>query len=284
VIVKEINARSILTRSGLPGCDFSANPYRGCPHACLYCYASYMAKFTASQAPWGEFLDIKNWPEIKNPQKYAGKTIFIGSATDPYCPQEATALRTRRLLLQLKDSGARLSILTKSDLILRDLDLLKTIPGIRAGLSINTLSEEIRAQTDRASRIERRLEALKILHEAGVRTFCFIAPVLPGISDPRAVIKALGNSAGAVWLDRLNLRGRWRDGVIAWVRQMRPDLSGLYAEIYERGSQDYWLRQDLEIAEFCRGQGLEFSHTDDGALRPWSAPPIVTSYLARASV
>ena len=88
-----------------------------------------MKRFTGHAEPWGTFIDVKYWPEIKNPKKYAGKELFIGSVTDPYLPQEETYERTRALLMQLKGSGAKISIATKSDLILRDLNFDKDFPG-----------------------------------------------------------------------------------------------------------------------------------------------------------
>lgn len=119
-----IQRKQRLTKSNLPVSDYSVNPYVGCTHACKYCYASFMKRFTNHGEPWGEFLDVKLWPEIKNPQKYAGKELFVGSVTDPYNPQEESYKRTRTLLEQLKGSGVKLSIQTKSDLVLRDLDLI----------------------------------------------------------------------------------------------------------------------------------------------------------------
>ncbi len=79
---------SILTKSNLPVTDFSVNPYTGCEHKCEYCYASFMKRFTNHSEPWGEFVDVKQWQPIKNPQKYADKELFIGSVTDPYQPLE----------------------------------------------------------------------------------------------------------------------------------------------------------------------------------------------------
>ncbi len=117
-IINEIEVKNILTKSNLPVCEYSVNPYVGCTHACKYCYASFMKRFTGHSEEWGTFLDIKHWTAIKNPQKYAGKEIFIGSVTDPYNPQEEQYGRTHALLEQLKGSGAKLSIATKSDLIL----------------------------------------------------------------------------------------------------------------------------------------------------------------------
>ncbi len=84
MIIKEITTKSIISRSNLPVCEYAVNPYVGCTHACKYCYASFMKRFTNHPEPWGEFLDVKHWDKIKNPKKYAGKELFIGSVTDPY--------------------------------------------------------------------------------------------------------------------------------------------------------------------------------------------------------
>ena len=83
-LIREIEVKSVITKSNLPVSDYSVNPYVGCTHGCRYCYASFMKRFTGHAEPWGTFLDVKVWPEIKNPKKYAGKELFIGSVTDPY--------------------------------------------------------------------------------------------------------------------------------------------------------------------------------------------------------
>lgn len=137
--------------------DDSVNPYVGCTHACRYCYASFMKRFTGHPEPWGTFLDVKRWPEIRHPERYAGKELFIGSVTDPYLPQEETFGRTRALLEQLKGSGVRLSIATKSGLVLRDLDLIRTFPDARVSWSVNTLDEDFKNEMDCAVSIERRV-------------------------------------------------------------------------------------------------------------------------------
>ena len=122
--VKEIEVKSVMTKSNLPVADFSVNPYVGCAHACKYCYASFMKRFTNHLEPWGTFIDVKRWPPIRRTGRYAGKEAFLGSVTDCYQPCEAKFRRTRALLEELQGSGIRLSIATKSDLVLRDLDLI----------------------------------------------------------------------------------------------------------------------------------------------------------------
>ena len=106
---------------------YSVNPYVGCGHGCKYCYASFMKRFTNHPEPWGEF---------KHPERYAGKELFLCYVTDPYQPLEETACRTRTILEQMQGSGCSLSIATKSDLVLRDLDLIKTFPNARVSWSI----------------------------------------------------------------------------------------------------------------------------------------------------
>ena len=128
MIVREIEVKTIMTKTNLPVSDYAVNPYVGCTHACKYCYASFMKRFTDHPEPWGEFIDIKYWPEIKHPEKYAGKEMFLSSVTDPYQPLEKKYRRTRAILEQMRGSGISVSISTKSDLILRDLELIKSFP------------------------------------------------------------------------------------------------------------------------------------------------------------
>ena len=210
MIIKEIEVKDIMTKTNLPVSDYAVNPYVGCTHACKYCYASFMKRFTNHPEPWGEFVDIKSWPEIKKPGKYAGKEAFFCSVTDPYQPLEKKYGRTRALLEQLLPTGIRISISTKSDLILRDLDLIKQFPGAHVSWSINTLDEDFRKEMDRAVSIERRLSAMKQFYEAGIETTCFISPIFPGITDVTRIIERAKGQCNMVWLENLNLRGDYR--------------------------------------------------------------------------
>ena len=88
ILIREVETKNIMTKSSLPVGGYSVNPYVGCTHACKYCYASFMKRFTGHKEEWGTFLDVKHWPEIKNPKKYAGQRVVIGSVTDGYNPQE----------------------------------------------------------------------------------------------------------------------------------------------------------------------------------------------------
>ena len=277
--IKEIEVKSVLTKSNLPVSDYSVNPYVGCTHACKYCYASFMKRFSNHAEPWGEFLDVKYWPEIRNPRRYAGKELFLSSVTDPYNPQESVYGRTRELLRQLQGSGVRLSIQTKSDLVLRDADLISTFPDARVGFSINTLDESFRADMDQAPSIQRRLSAMRQLHAAGIRTTCFISPIFPGITDVEAIIERVKGQCNLIWLENLNLRGSYKTVILNYIREKHPELTPLYEEIYLRGSRLYWEALDEALRAYARENGLEYVRNDDSMKKPFDAPPVLVNYF-----
>lgn len=278
-VIKKINVKSIMTKSNLPVSDYSVNPYVGCTYNCKYCYASFMKRFTGHLEPWGKFLDVKYWPEIKNPQKYAGKELFIGSVTDPYVPQEKTYERTKALLLQMKDSGAKISISTKSDLILRDLELIKSYPDARVAWSINTLDEKFRRDMDSAVPIEKRFKAMETFYKAGVRTTCFISPIFPGITDVKAIIDRAKKQCNLIWLENLNLRGDYKVVIMDYIKKKYPELLPLYEDIYNKNDRSYWVALDKEIKQYAKEIGLDYVTNDDSMKRPFNAPPVIVNYF-----
>lgn len=165
ILISEKQVQSVMTKSSLPVGGYSVNPYVGCTHACKYCYASFMKRFTGHTEPWGTFLDVKNWEPIKDPHKFDGQRIVIGSVTDGYNPQEEHYRRTRRLLEELQGAQAEILVTTKSDLVLRDLDVLSTFPKVTVSWSINTLDEQFKNDMDEAVSIERRLAAMKQVYD-----------------------------------------------------------------------------------------------------------------------
>lgn len=283
-IIQKIEVKSVLFKSNLPVCEYSVNPYVGCPHACQYCYASFMKRFTNHPEPWGDFLDVKYWPEIKNPQKYAGKELFIGSVTDPYNPQEEVYGRTRALLTQLQGSGAKISIATKSDLILRDLDLIKGFPDARVSWSINTLDETFREDMDKAVSIQRRLAAMEAFHKAGVRTTCFISPIFPGITDVKAIIQRAKEQCNLIWLENLNLRGGYKTVIMDYIQKKHLDLLPLYQEIYNKNDRRYWELLDTELKTWAAEIGLDYVTNDDSMSHPFEDPPIIVNFFYHSEI
>ena len=224
-------------------------------------------------------MDVKNWKEIRNPQKYKGKELFVGSVTDPYNPQEEIYGRTRALLEQLKGSGAKLSIATKSDLILRDLDFIKTFPNARVSWSINTLDENFREDMDHAVSIERRLVAMKAFYLAGVRTTCFISPIFPGITDIKAIIRRAMSQCNLIWLENLNLRGGYKAVIMDYIQGKYPQIYPLYHEIYDCKDRRYWVELDRDIKAFAAETGLDYVTNDDQLSRDFNAPPVIVNYF-----
>ena len=283
-IIQKIEVKSVLSKSNLPVCEYSVNPYVGCPHACQYCYASFMKRFTNHPEPWGDFLDLKYSPEIKTPEKYADKELFIGSVTDPYNPQEEIYGRTRALLTQLQGSGAKISIATKSDLILRDLELIKSFPNARVSWSINTLDETFREDMDKAVSIQRRLAAMEAFHKAGVRTTCFISPIFPGITNVKAIIQSAKEQCNLIWLENLNLRGGYKTVIMDYIQRKHPDLLPLYQEIYTKNDRRYWELLDGELKAWAAEIGLDYVTNDDSMSRPFEAPPIIVNFFYHSEI
>jgi DNA repair photolyase len=226
LITREIQCKSILTKSGIEGVDYAINPYVGCAHGCAYCYAVFMKRFTGHKEEWGTFVDVKvNAPQVLGRQLRRAKpgNITFGTVTDAYQPLERVYELTRACLEVLLHfgQGFSVSILTKSDLVLRDLDLIDQLGDAEVAFTITTLDEEIGKRFEpHASSIPVRLDALARLHEAGIPNWVFCGPVLPDITDDEASLDALFAElkrvgVGYVLVDSLNLRGA------AWGRLSR---------------------------------------------------------------
>jgi len=205
-IVKEVKARSVLTKTGIPGRKYCLNPYTGCSHSCRYCYATFMKRFTGHTGPWGSFIDIKiNAHEVlKRQLKRAQKgNIIISSVTDPYQPLEAKYMITRKCLEVLALFKFPVDILTKSPLVLRDADIISRLKDVEVGMTITTDDDRIRKIFEpNAPSIHSRLEALKKLYKKGIKTYVFIGPVLP--MNPESLAEKIMPYAGSILIDRMN--------------------------------------------------------------------------------
>lgn len=210
--------------------------------------------------------------------------MFIGSVTDPYQPAEEKYKRTRALLEELQGSGALLSVATKSDLILRDLDLIKTFPNARVSWSVNTLDERFKNDMDKGVSVERRLAAMKAFHDAGIRTTCFISPIFPEITDVKAIVKRVKSYCNLIWLENLNLRGAFKPAVMQYIKNGYPELLPLYNDIYVKGSESYWQALDAELQAFAAEQGLEYRINDDTFTRPFDEPPVMVNYFYHSKI
>jgi len=241
LIVRDIECKSILSKSGITGVDYAINPYVGCAHGCVYCYAVFMKRFTGHKEEWGTFVDIKvNAPDVLTRQLRRAKpgNISFGTVTDAYQPLEREYGVTRACLEALLDHPHPISILTKSALVLRDLDLIKKLKDVEVAFTITTLDEEVRRRFEPgASPIAARLEALRAFSEAGIPTWAFCGPLLPGITDDETSLDALflqlkRAGVGYVLVDSLNLRGAVWGRLSRVLREHDPDLVEVYRDLW----------------------------------------------------
>ena len=279
ILIKPVDVKSVMTKSNLPVGGYSVNPYVGCTHACKYCYASFMKRFTGHSEPWGTFLDVKCWPEIKNPKRYKGQRVVIGSVTDGYNPQEEQIGNTRKLLEQLVDSEAEILICTKSDLVLRDLDLLKKMGRVTVSWSVNTLDEDFKNDMDNAVSIERRLAAMKAVYDAGIRTVCFISPVFPGITDFKAIFERAKDQCDLVWLENLNLRGGFKKDIMDYIADKYPHLVPLYDQIYNKRDRSYFKMLEKQAEELAKQYDCPFVDNELPYGRAKPGHPVIVDYF-----
>lgn len=240
LITREIECKSILSTSGIEGVDYAINPYVGCAHGCIYCYAVFMKRFTGHDEEWGTFVDIKvNAPEVLTRQLRRAKpgNITFGTVTDAYQPLEAKYKITQRCLQVLRDWEMPVSILTKSALVVRDMDVIKALRRPEVAFTITTLDESVRRVFEPgSSSIAARLHALRAFSEAGIPTWAFLGPVLPCITDDEASLDALFSQlkeAGAdyVLVDSLNLRGAASGRLLGLLRVRYPELREAYRSL-----------------------------------------------------
>jgi DNA repair photolyase len=204
--VKEIFAKTILTKTAISGFDYCINPYVGCGHGCRYCYASFIKRFTGHLEPWGEFIDVKvNAPQLLRKQLKRTKqgVVALSTVTDPYQPIEKKYQLTRKCLEALLEAQLSVNLLTRSPLCLRDIDLFKQFERIEAGFSISTHDEGIRKLFEPHSpSIDSRVKALRALHREKIRTYAFVGPMLP--LDPKPLVAMLEGVIDEVLIDRMN--------------------------------------------------------------------------------
>ncbi|MGH8997829.1 MAG: radical SAM protein [Acidimicrobiia bacterium] len=229
---------------------FTINAYRGCSHACVYCFARPTHEYLNLNA--GEDFDRRIVVKVNAiertraevaSKRWAGEAIAMGTNTDPYQRCEGKYRLTRGIVQVLRDAANPFSILTKSTLILRDLEVLREAAGVtdvRLAFSIGTLDEEVWQATEPGTPHPRqRLAAVSRLNAAGIPTSVLVAPILPGLSDSPEQIEAVVRActeAGAVSISGLplHLRTGVREVFMPWLEAYRPDLLPLYRNLFPK--------------------------------------------------
>lgn len=205
LIGREVLVKSILNKSKI--FDYCLNPYTGCQVGCRYCYARlFIPRYSGHHEPWGTFVDVKvNAIEVLRRQLHQARrgVVWVSSVCDPYQPLERRLGLTRRLLEVLLEFQFPVNIQTKNALALRDLDLFCRFEEIEIGFTITTENEAIaRLFEPGASSVAERIEALGKLKQAGLRTFAFLGPLLPG--NPERLISLLEGKVDQIFIDRMN--------------------------------------------------------------------------------
>jgi DNA repair photolyase len=253
--INEVTCKSALVKSGIEGVDYALNPYIGCEHACVYCYAEFMKKYTDHKEDWGEFVDAKiNVAERLREQvkKTRSGRVQMGTVTDAYQPIEKRFRLARECLEILADSDLPVSIQTKSDLILRDVDVLRKMKDREVGFTITCPDPEVeRLFEPGASDLERRLEAVTKLVNGGIPTFVFFGPILPFFSDHPESLSLLfkrlqGTGVKRICLDKMNyLKGK-RKKIGRILRDDFPHALRFYDGVIEREEKyTEWLKATL---------------------------------------
>jgi DNA repair photolyase len=236
-----IQCKSMMTKSKIPSLDYAINPYFGCEHGCAYCYATFMARFRDIKDPWGSFVGIKeNAAEVLRkevPRRQPGVVSF-GTVCDAYQQVEERLGLTRECLEAFVDApGFEVGVLTKSDLVVRDADVLAQLPDPRVGFSITTLDRKLAAAFEPgAPGPSRRLAAMRKLADAGIPVWGFFGPVLPCFSDTdeeiTEMLRAMADAgADHVLVDAMNLYPKVVSSVRALIGRAFPEKLDAFAAV-----------------------------------------------------
>lgn len=242
--MKIVSAKQFMTKTQLGENALTCNPYLGCSHGCTYCYAKTL-KYQKQDQVWGSFVYQRVFPNYNIPKGTGEKELFLSSMTDAYQPSEKMILATRKVLEAVKESNLHINILTKSALVLRDIDLFKEMKHIKIGFSIGLEEQDALRFEPNASRVSERIQALKKLKAEGIQTYVFISPIVPYITNVKNIIDLVKDDVDYFMFDTLNLidiDNRWAHYHI--LEKHYKDILEPTKRIYE--SKDYRYFKDLK--------------------------------------
>ncbi len=259
--IKEIHCKQAIGRCGFPGGGLAINPYVGCGHNCLYCYARFIKRFTGHTEKWGSFVDVKtNIIDVLKKQlkssKYKGQRIFIGTVTDPYQVVEKKYNFTREILDLLACYKNPVSILTKSDLVLRDIDLLKKMKDVDVNFTVNTLDNRWRELIEPdSSSIKQRFKAINKLTKEKISVLAMMGPYFPIFTDPEALFKEFKKvGVKHIFTESLNTTGGNWVGVEKVLKDNYPNLLTRMQKIFfnKKEFYDFYNQAQSEIKKLSK--------------------------------
>ena len=259
--VGERSCKTIMGRSGISSVDYAINPYLGCEHGCVYCYARFMSRMGHVGERWGSFVDVKvNALErlrLEAPRRRKG-IVLLSSVTDPYQPLERRFELTRGSLRILLEHKFPISILTKSDLVLRDIDLLQRFDSCEVGLTITSKDDSVRRFFEPgASPVEARLAALRKLSDSGIATYVFLGPMLPYLSDEglEILLDELAGCVNRVIVDKLNIKCGNMEPIRRILSTYYQDLQPVFESALIDGS-GYYRTLKKKLIDECGRRGI----------------------------
>ncbi len=236
-VIREIECKSVLSKSKIS--EYAVNCYVGCLHACVYCYARYMKRFTEHSEPWGQFADVRvNAPQVleKELSRAASGRVIMSSVCDGWQPLEQEYEVSNRCLSLLLHYGFQVTILTKNSLIRNDLDIIEG-RDVRLGATITTMDENLRRKIEPgASPSIERINVLKAAADRGTKVWVFLGPLMPFLSDTRENVEALfkaleGLNLERIYYDKLNPRSGVWQSLKSFLGENYPYLIESYGKI-----------------------------------------------------
>jgi DNA repair photolyase len=262
-----IKCKAALSKSLLPGLDYSLNPYFGCEHGCLYCYVPSVFHDEKLALKWGEFVKVKtNILEVlkKELRKKPKGVVGISTVTDPYQPLEEKLQITKECLKLLFNHKFPISIQTKSPLVLRDLDIISlfSLDSVDVGFTITTMDDWLAKKLEpKAPSSSHRAKALEELSQKNVRTWIFFGPIIPGINDDEENIEKIVMLAkkthSDLLYDKLNLRSFVMERLKPFLEKENPKLIERLPKLLSNRF-DYFKGVEKLIATICEKYEVKF--------------------------
>jgi DNA repair photolyase len=258
-----VSCKTALSPSGLPGLNYSLNPYVGCAHGCLYCYSPATLRDRDLIENWGKILRAKvNIAEVLEREVRRKKrgTVGVSTVCDPYQPLEAELGLTRKCLEVLSSHEFDVCIQTKSDLVLRDVDLIRP-QGFEVGVTIITTGTDLARKLEPgAPPPEARVRVLEEFSSRGVPTWIFLGPIFPEINDVedglRQIVEIASRTRSEILYDKLNLKPGVLDRLSPVLEALRPGLAGRLPNLVAKGS-DWWRRTRATVESICEDLGVK---------------------------
>lgn len=284
--IREVQAKSIVARTKVPSADYVINPYTGCQFGCMYCFATFMGRFVGeSNENWGKYVYVKtNAVELMHKdirrllKQDPHPTVVLSTVTDPYQGVEKKYGLTRGILevFTEHDYQGRVGILTKSPMVLKDVDVLQRITNVEVGLSITTSDDQLsRFLEVQAPAASARIRTLDKLNEAGINTYVFVGPFLPHMKAKPELLERLFSKIAAAGTSRikveyLNLPNYVRKRFNHALREEPEDVQSIYAQSQSekyRFEMEPIIRSLIEKYQFNLIYDEIIAHVDDQNLK-----------------